>query len=160
MSVMYEITGLENNPTLTGSLLASANSFGASQNYYDQTKTNSISTGSWIGLANTWGTSTQVVTAISASGNPGDDLGLWSGAAHPNTTWGLAFPLTESIERFKTITDATPEIDQGVGPGEWDPFPIPEPPVEPELPQRDVTRFKKSYSSQRMQPKRIRLVRN
>jgi hypothetical protein len=158
-SVVFELTALEVNATFTGSMLSNGGTLGVGQNAF-QFGTNSLSTGSWFGLDNTWGVSTTIVDAISGSMTASLKPGIWASAQQPDHSWGVLNLVTESHDRFDVTSDQFPEVDQGVGPGEWNPFPIPPEEVPPELPQRDTTRFRKSYSSQRHQPKRIRLVKN
>jgi hypothetical protein len=50
-------------------------------------------------------------------------------------------------------------VNQGVGPWAWDPFPVPPAEEDVALPERDITSYRKAYSSQRLIPQRIRLVK-
>lgn len=109
-------------------------------------------TGSWSGLANTWG-GFDMRTILSASQAP---TGSWQGNAY---SWGMTTTVTESNDRFTVTGQGAPNVDQGIGPGAWSPFPTPEVPAEEPPPVRDVTRYRKSYSSQRMQPRPIRIRR-
>jgi len=109
-------------------------------------------TGSWGGLANTWGG----IDMRTVSSSSLAVTGSWKGDAY---SWGTKTTLSESNDRFALTSNSAPNVDQGVGPGLWDPFPTPQPPPAPPPPDRDVTRYRKTYSSQRMQPRPIRLVR-
>jgi len=129
----------------TGSWYPYANTAGATANV----TVPSTMTGSWSGLANTWGGNV-VTSSLSTS------TGSWQGNAY---SWGVTTTVNENHDRFTVTGPGSPNVDQGIGPGAWDPFPIPETPAEAPLPVRDVTRFRKSYSSQRMQPRSIRVRR-
>ncbi len=143
---MGTFTDLTSTTSLyTGSWYPYANTAGASANV----TVPSVMTGSWGGLANTWGGS--VVTSSLAT-----PTGSWQGNAY---SWGMTTTVTESHDRFTVTGQGAPNVDQGIGPGAWDPFPIPEAAAEEPPPVRDVTRFRKSYSSQRMQPRPIRIRR-
>ena len=110
-------------------------------------------TGSWGGLASTWG-AVEVLAAASASLQAS---GSWKGVAYSLATTVLA---SASFDRDTTTKVGSANVNQSLGQAGWDPFPIPT--VEPEEPpaQRDVTRFRKSYSSQRMQPRPVILRRS
>lgn len=83
-------------------------------------------------------------------------MGTWEGLAN---TYGADITVTESYDCFTVTTEGNPSPNQSVGGGEWDPFPIPPELPNPETPERDVTRYRKGYSSQRMQVQRIRYSR-
>lgn len=157
--MMFELTALEVSSVFTGSLLPASHTLNIPQPNIFQAGTNSMSTGSWFGLNNTWGVSTTIIDAISSSMTASIKPGFWASAQNPYISWGINVLPTESIDRTDTVDDAHPLVGQSVGPGEWDPFPIPEAPPAPTLPQRDVTRYRKTYSSQRHQVQRIRIVR-
>lgn len=108
-------------------------------------------TGSWGGLANTWGGD----STASGSYENSVTTGSWYGL---DNTYGVSQVLSETYDR-SVISDENPVANQSIGSGEWDFFPIPESPPEPELPERDTTRYRKSYSSQRHQPRRIRYIK-
>jgi len=111
-----------------------------------------ITTGSWYGLGNTWGS-----VILSASLDQSFAKGDWKGIDY---SYGTYLIPSESYDRFNVIDDEHPYVNQSIAPGLWDPFPIPSPPPEPVLPPRDMTRYRKTYSSQRHQVQRIRIVRN
>lgn len=149
MSTVFECLLLEKSTLFTGSWLGSAYTVLAVQ---EPISSDSISTGSWFGSANTWGTDSSLVGTLAKS----LQTGSWGGVVN---TWGVRTLVTESYDRDDVTSDEFPIVNQSVGAGDWDPFPLPEPPAEPELPQRDVTRYRKTYSSQRHQVQRIRIVR-
>lgn len=151
MSVMLELLGLGVNSTYTGSVYWSAYTSGATPNQTEPGQVSSMSTGSWLGLDNTWG-STPLNQNLTASLSEG----IWGGIDY---SWGTYHIPTESFDRSDVTSNAFPLVDQGISPGDWDPFPIPVPPPAPPLPPRDLTRYKKAYSFSRHQPVRIRLVK-
>jgi hypothetical protein len=146
MASIVELTTSETNTFITGAWYPSANS--NSMLALDYT-VSSWQTGSWGGLMNTFGANSGVDIGTLESGS-------WGGLMN---TWGAHEILSESQDRTSAVSDQNPTTNQGVGSGEWDVFPAPPEEPEPELPQRDLTRFKKTYSSQRHQPQRVRLVR-
>lgn len=112
---------------------------------------------SWQGNGNTWGASLFDVAQILSGSYTGSlATGHWWGI---DTSWATYQLLSESRDRTDVFSNLVTEIDQGIGPGDWNPFPIPLNPVAPELPPRDLTRYRKAYSFGRNQPVRIRLVR-
>jgi hypothetical protein len=151
MSVFYELFALEENVFYTGSFSPPADHAG--NGGLNVMPGQSMQTGSWYGLANTWGATNTLSTNLSSSLMPGHWWGI-------DVSWGTYHIPTESIDRNDVISNAFPHPDQGLAMGDWDPFPIPPPPPVPVLPPRDLTRYRKAYSSQRSQPVRIRLVRS
>lgn len=147
MSNMYELTLAEVNTFTTGSFFPNANSC----NVTTVTPVSMSNTGSWGGLANTQNSYT-----VSSSYVLTSESGSWGGLA---STQGTSLIVTESYDRDNPTDSSHPFTNQSMGAGAWDPFPIPETPPEPDLPQRDTTRFRKAYSSQRAQPKRFRLIK-
>lgn len=115
-----------------------------------------VGTGSWQGLAATWGVDDEAVNLLASSSGGVVNLGTWNGIAY---SYALNTTPTESIDRFSLTNDANPSINQSVGIGEWDPFPLPPEPPEPPTKIRDITRYVKTYSSQRLQVQRIRYTR-
>jgi hypothetical protein len=150
VSTFFELTTLEVNSTYTGSMYASAHTLGTAP--VAAITNDSLHTGSWFGLANTWG----AIAAPSSSFAASLSEGIWHGIDY---SWGTYHIPTESIDRSDVTSNMFPLVDQGVSIGDWNPFPVPEAPPAPVLPPRDLTRFKKAYSSSRHQPVRIRLVR-
>lgn len=152
MSIFYELTALELNLIFTGTMGAPADrgQYGGFQIAYVQ----SLQTGSWFGLDNTFGA--YDMSTVMSSSNNSVGPGHWWGI---DISWGTYLIPTESVDRNNTTSNAFPSLDQGLSPGDWDPFPIPVPPPPPALPPRDLTRYRKSYSFGRNQPVRIRLVK-
>lgn len=149
MGNVYELTSL-GPTTFTGSVYANANSAGTT--YVASISSSSLlSTGSWYGLANTWGGFDMSTTLTGST-----TTGSWGGVAYSQ---GVSTIASESYDRFSTIANGTPSVNQGVGPGAWNPFPAPEAPPAGSQATRDVTRYRKTYSSQRMQPRPVRIVR-
>lgn len=148
MPGVYEM--LVGSSFYTGSLYSAANN-GAGEDV--AISSNSISTGSWGGLGNSWGASSD---DLSGSLSNTMQTGVWGGLA---TTWGAVTIVTESTDRTQLIDSTHPNPSQGLALGEWDPFPIPPLDEEIQLPERDTTRFRKSYSSQRNTPQRLRLIK-
>jgi hypothetical protein len=109
-------------------------------------------TGSRIGTASSWA----AIDVLAASSVSLVASGTWQGVAYSQ---GVRVPVTESYDRFTTTGQGSPNVNQSLGEAAWDPFPIPPPPPVPPAPQRDLTRFRKAYSSQRMQPRPVRLSR-
>ncbi len=162
MGTMYEMTTLELNCTFTGSMYSYG---GAGANFLPSVTLppdghQTLETGSWEGCGNTWGISTTVIDTLSASMSQSIEMGTWQSATQPDHSWGVLALPTESINRSVSISDTSPSVNQSIGPGDWNPFPIPPSSVGPALPPRDLTRYRKAYSSQRLQPNRIRLVRS
>lgn len=153
MPAIFELTALEFNTFYTGSFYPGAGSVGAALN---PTGSDSISTGSWLGNDNTWGVDNSVVSASISSVSMLTGSGHWWGIEY---SWGTGLITSESRDRSNTVSDEFPFIDQGVGPGDWNPFPVPEGTSAPIEPIRDTTRYRKSYSSSRNQPVRIRIIR-
>jgi len=154
MSTFFELTALETLTLFTGSVPGNGNTNGALFSpIQDVNGTGpSISTGSWFGLANTWGASALLTGTLTGSLSEGHWWGI-------DISWGTYLIPTESIDRNDPTSNMFVSPDQGVAPGAWDPFPIPVPPPPPPLPPRDLTRYRKAYSFGRNQPVRIRLVR-
>lgn len=150
MSTFFELTTVEVNSTYTGSMWGNAHTLGAATT--TPIVNDSFHTGSWFGLGNTWGA---IVSSLSGSA-PSFTEGRWWGIDY---SWGTYHIPTESIDRTDTTSNTFPIVDQGLAAGDWNPFPLPEVPPSPTLPPRDLTRYKKAYSSSRHQPVRIRLVR-
>lgn len=146
-SISYR-TLYESNDPVTGSLLSSADTIVA----VVVTGSVVITTGSWYNLANTWGGN----STMSGSFETAIVTGSWYGIDY---SYGVRTMPTESIDRFTLTDEANPSINQGVGAGEWDPFPIIAVPPAESPPERDTTRFRKSYSSQRLQPRRVRYIK-
>lgn len=146
MGKIVELTAAETNTFITGAWYPNAIANGMTVVSYSLS---SWQTGSWGGLANTWGADSSSLTSSLESGK-------WGGLAN---TWGATSISSESIDRTTETSSQNPSPNQGVGAGDWDAFPALPVEVEAPLPQRDVTRFRKSYSSQRSQPKRVRLIR-
>ena len=154
MAAIIDLTSQLSSPTaFTGSIYPQADSAGVQVTAPLQPNP-SYSTGSWPGLGNTWGASTLLTASLTVTESLGS--GHWWGI---DVSWGTYMIVTESFDREDTVSNMFPFTDQGLADGDWDPFPIPPPPPTPELPQRDTTRYRKSYSSQRHQPKRIRLIK-
>lgn len=107
-------------------------------------------TGSWGGIAHSWG-----VNEVTGSLSP-TATGSWGGVSYSH---GTEETQPENIDRSTVTSDGNPSTNQGVSPGSWSPFPAPAPVEQPVLRQRDITRFRKSYSSQRLQPRPIRIIR-
>lgn len=110
-----------------------------------------ISTGSWYYFSNTWGVDSSTTGSLDHIAS-----GSWGGV---DNSWGVTTLPTESYDRFSPVSDTNPSPGQSIGTGEWDPFPLPPPEPEERLAQRDTTRYRKAYSSQRLQPRRVRLIK-
>lgn len=145
MPVMYELF-LQETVT-TGSVYPNATSAGVVSL---ETHARTVTTGSWMGVGNSQGAQTLDATLTSTV-----ETGLWKGVSY---TQGVTEYFSESIDRG-SISDEDPVANQSIGAGDWDPFPTPEIVEAPELPQRDTTRYRKAYSSQRNQPQRVRIIR-
>ena len=162
MGTVFELTTLEVNCMFTGALYPYG---GSGTDFVPQVvlpvaSEQTINTGSWEGCGNTWGITTSIIDTLSSSMSQSIEMGIWASATEPDHSWGVLALPTESIDRSNTTSDLNPSINQSMGPGDWNPFPIPPSVAAPSLPPRDLTRYRKAYSSQRLQPNRIRLVRN
>lgn len=152
MSNVTELTTASTNTYLTGAWLPTANSVGVTINAIPTfMSVPNFQTGSWEGLGNT-----QNVIEISTGSVHYWHEGTWKGVDYSD---GIIEVLTENHDRFVAISENDPMANQGFSAAAWDPFPTPPVPVEPEIPQRDTTRYRKTYSSQRRQPQRIRLIK-
>ena len=144
MASVHDLTTLDCLSLFTGSAQPNGNSAGAAT----VTPAPASMTGSWGGLANTWG-----VVGLSPAGPA---TGSWGGVAYSN---GTRLLVTESYDRTRVIGDGVPSTNQSIGPGAWNPFPVPAVPAPVVMHERDARRFRKAYSSQRMQPRKIRIVK-
>lgn len=153
MPVMFEMTDLNSSQVFhTGSVYTSAHIGAAVQGMHIV----AMATASWHGLASTWGVDTGAVDQLISSSGGVINAGVWQGIAYSYDVVPLP---TESIDRFSFTNEANPSVNQGVSAGEWEPFPPPPSPPEPEAKVRDITRYTKTYSSQRLQVQRIRYTR-
>jgi hypothetical protein len=153
MAVAFDLAPGIVGPTLfTGSMYQQGDSAGAMVTAPLQ-GANNLQTGSWPGLGNTWGATALLTGTLTGSLSEG----TWWGIDY---SWGTYLIPTESFDRTDPTSNQFPFPDQGLGEGDWNPFPIPPSPPEPILPTRDLTRYKKSYSASRHQPVRIRLVKS
>lgn len=149
MPKIYTHTVYDANDPMTGSApLASAL---APAPFVVEEAGSDTTTGSWGYVANSWGFD------LTMSGNIDQvTTGTWGGIDY---SWGLHTLPTESMDRFSLTSDANPSVNQGIGGGEWDFFPLPPPVPEEKMSERDTTRYRKAYSSQRYQPRRIRYIK-
>lgn len=151
MSTFFELSALDTDTVFTGSLVFGGGTNGAVPVVTDPSvQLSSLQTGSWLGLQNTFGAMTLNTLSGSLTG------GHWWGIDY---SWGTYHIPSESYDRTDTTSNLFPYPDQGLSPGDWNPFPVPVAPPEPVLPPRDLTRYRKAYSSVRHQPVRVRLVR-
>ena len=149
MPLIFSHTINEVNDPMTGSAAAPA-ALAPTPLVIDRAS-GDTTTGSWYYVGNSWGFD------LTLSGNlDAVATGSWGGIDY---SWGLHTLPTESIDRFTLTSDDNPSLNQGIGAGEWDPFPLPPEPPEEKMSERDITRYRKAYSSQRHQPRRIRYVR-
>lgn len=152
MPIMFELTELNTSTFHTGTIYSPAGSQAAS---LAETATG-FHAGSWHGLANTWGVDTVVADSLVSASAGVISMGAWHGIAY---SYGIETVVTESSDRFSVTSEQNPSPNQGITLGEWDHFPIPPPPPKPQLPERDQTRYRKTYSGHRVQPRRIRYIK-
>lgn len=148
MPKIYTHTIYDSNDPMTGS--APMPSALAQELVVISGSSGDAATGSWGYVANSWGFDLVLSESIDQVAT-----GTWGGIDY---SWGLHTLPSESIDRFTLTNNDNPSVNQGIGLGEWDPFPIPPAPPEEPTKERDVTRYRKAYSSQRHQPQRIRYI--
>ena len=137
--------------------LPSSGSFegvGDSQNVFeirDFTALDAEVFGAWSGAGFNYG-ALVVLTGTESS----FQLGNWYGA---DNNWGANGASLENHVKDQVTSDSNPNGNEGINMGDYNPFPIPEPPLDPPEKIRDATRFRKGYSFARNQPVRIRVFR-
>lgn len=112
-----------------------------------------ISTGSWPGNANT------AAMYDSTSILIGSGSGVASGSLLGNANTQNTYLIPDDVHWNSPISTDNPETIQSADLVGWNFFPTPTPLLTVVTVSRDMTRFKKTYSSQRQQVRRIRIIK-